>query len=106
MALRHQGVEFFDHIGGCGGVKVAVGSQRRFDVVMAEALADEQDGVIQIYQKGGVRVSQIVQPYRLHPGSRAPGLHLLSEVVFRVGEQAIIRVRLIQRVDVRSDLVA
>ena len=85
---------------------MAVGSQRRFDVVMAETLADEQDRVLQIYQQGRVRVPQIMQPYRLHPGSRAPGLHLLSEVVFRVGEQAIIRVRLIQRVDVRSDLVA
>lgn len=85
---------------------MAVGSQRRFDVVMSESLADEQDRIIQIYQQGGVRVSQIVQPYRLHPGSRAPGLHLLSEVVFRVGEQAIIRVRIIQCVDVRSDFVA
>lgn len=85
---------------------MAIGSQRRFDVVMAETLTDEQDRVLQIYQQGGVRVPQIMQPYRLHPGSRAPGLHLLSEVVFRVGEQAIIRVRLIQRVDVRSDFVA
>ena len=79
---------------------MAVGSQRRFDVIMAEALADEQDRVLHIYQQGGVRVPQIMQPYRLHPGSRAPGLHLLSEVVFRVGKQAIIRVRLIQCIDV------
>ena len=85
---------------------MAVGSQCCFDVVMAEALADEQDRVLQIYQQGGVRVSQIMKPYRLHPGSRAPGLHLFSEVVFRVREQAIIRVRIIQRVDVRPDLVA
>lgn len=35
---------------------MAVGSQRRFDVVMAETLADEQDRVLQIYQQGGVRV--------------------------------------------------
>ena len=85
---------------------MAVGSQRRFDVVMAEALTDEQDRVLQIYQQGRVRVPQIMQPYRLHPGSRAPGLHLLSEIVFCVWKKPIIRVRLIQRVDVRSDLVA
>lgn len=35
---------------------MAIGSQRRFDVVMAETLADEQDRVLQIYQQGGVRV--------------------------------------------------
>lgn len=63
MALRHQGVEFFDHIGGCGWVQVAVGSQRRFDVVMAEALADEQDWVLQIYQQGRVRVPQEIQTF-------------------------------------------
>lgn len=85
---------------------MAVGSQRRFDVVMSETLADEQDRVLQIYQQGRVRVSQIMQPYRLHPGSRTPGLHLLSKVVLRVWKKPIIWVRLIQCVDVRSDLVA
>lgn len=79
---------------------MAVGSQRCFDVIMAEALADEQDRVLQIYQQGSVRMSEIMQPYRLHPGSRTPGLHLLSEVVFRVWKKPIIRVRLIQCVDV------
>lgn len=85
---------------------MAVYAEGRFDVLVAQALAHQQDRSIKSDEQGGVGVPEIVEPDRLHAGRLAALQHLLPEVVLRVREQPVVWLGLVEGGHVRLDVLA
>ena len=81
-----------------------IGPQGRLDVLMPQALFHQEDRRPQVDEQGRVRVPEVVQPDRFHAGLRAALEHRPPEVVLREREEPVIRLGVVQGVDVGRDL--
>ncbi len=63
------------------GVEVGVDVEGRLNLLMTEALADQEGSDVHLDQEGGVGVPQVVDTDLLHAGGAAGDLHPVEEAV-------------------------
>ena len=84
---------------------MAVAPKGGLDIIMAEPLAHQEDGRPQSDEQGGVGVAQIVESDLLQSAGIAPIPHLMMEVVLCEGEKPVIRVRIIDGIQVSAPVI-
>ena len=72
-----------------GRIKVCIGLQSRFDILVSETFRYQKDGNIHVDQQACMTVTQIMHPYFLYAGELTATLHFMIEEILGIGEQPV-----------------
>lgn len=72
-----------------GRIKVRIGLQGCFDVLVAKTFGYQQNGNVHVDQQTCMAVPQVMDPYLLYAGERTAPLHFVVEEVLGVWEKPV-----------------